>query len=256
MKRLLVWALTFLLTFPTILPAQDTKIYPSRTSLPFLNVATYIQFPGGARLTDGAATLTLAGGQLVVPSGTAALPSVAVGEASTGLLLVGSGELGISILGTTRININDTLLAFSASQFRLGTDTWLIRESADVWQSGIDAAVPIAQTFKGPDGSGVDKTAGNMTLAPGRPTGTGDPGTICFSVASAAAASGSSQQALVNRVCINEYGSAYTARTLGTLGTPANGTVTYCSDCAIANPCTGSSTGAMAKRLNSVWVCN
>lgn len=40
------------------------------------------------------------------------------------------------------------------------------------------------------------------------------------------------------------------------LGTPANGTIIYCNDCNIANPCTDSGTGAMAKRLNGVWVCN
>lgn len=40
------------------------------------------------------------------------------------------------------------------------------------------------------------------------------------------------------------------------LGTPSNGTVVYCSDCTIANPCAGGGTGALAKRLNGVWVCN
>jgi hypothetical protein len=40
------------------------------------------------------------------------------------------------------------------------------------------------------------------------------------------------------------------------LGTPANGIMKYCSDCTIANPCAGSGTGALAKRLNGVWVCN
>lgn len=40
------------------------------------------------------------------------------------------------------------------------------------------------------------------------------------------------------------------------IGTPANGTMLYCSDCAIANPCAGGGTGALAKRLNGVWVCN
>lgn len=44
--------------------------------------------------------------------------------------------------------------------------------------------------------------------------------------------------------------------TFGTLGTPGNGTVIFCSDCTIANPCAGSGTGAIAKRLNGVWVCN
>src|ERR1700719_3295564 len=40
------------------------------------------------------------------------------------------------------------------------------------------------------------------------------------------------------------------------LGTPANGTVLSCSDCTLANPCAGSGTGAIAERLNGVWVCN
>lgn len=40
------------------------------------------------------------------------------------------------------------------------------------------------------------------------------------------------------------------------LGTPSNGVIYYCSDCTIANPCAGSGTGAIAKRLNGVWVCN
>jgi hypothetical protein len=43
------------------------------------------------------------------------------------------------------------------------------------------------------------------------------------------------------------------------LGTPANGVPQrpiYCPDCTIANPCAGAGTGAFAKRLNGVWVCN
>jgi len=35
-----------------------------------------------------------------------------------------------------------------------------------------------------------------------------------------------------------------------------NGTFLYCSDCTIASPCASGGTGALAKRLNSVWVCN
>lgn len=40
------------------------------------------------------------------------------------------------------------------------------------------------------------------------------------------------------------------------LPTPANGMTIYCSDCTIANPCASGGTGALAKRLNGVWVCN
>ena len=46
------------------------------------------------------------------------------------------------------------------------------------------------------------------------------------------------------------------ACTFANLGTPANGTMAYCSDCTVANPCAGSGTGALAKRLNGAWVCN
>jgi hypothetical protein len=49
---------------------------------------------------------------------------------------------------------------------------------------------------------------------------------------------------------------ALTGRAFSTLGASPNGTQVYCSDCTIANPCASGGTGAMAKRLNSVWVCN
>ena len=40
------------------------------------------------------------------------------------------------------------------------------------------------------------------------------------------------------------------------LGAPEDGTVEFCRNCTIANPCAGGGTGAYAKRLNGVWVCN
>jgi hypothetical protein len=49
---------------------------------------------------------------------------------------------------------------------------------------------------------------------------------------------------------------ALTGTTFANLGTPPNGTVTYCSDCVIANPCRSGGSGAIAKRLNGSWVCN
>ena len=51
-------------------------------------------------------------------------------------------------------------------------------------------------------------------------------------------------------------GTSQLGTTFSTLGTPANGAHVYCTDCANAsNPCTGSSTGAYAKRLNGAWDC-
>lgn len=43
---------------------------------------------------------------------------------------------------------------------------------------------------------------------------------------------------------------------LSQLGGPPDGSMAYCSDCAVGtDPCTGSSTGAFAYRLNSRWYC-
>lgn len=47
-----------------------------------------------------------------------------------------------------------------------------------------------------------------------------------------------------------------TARTFANLGTPADGTFVYCSNCTIANPCASGGTGAFARRLNAAWVCS
>ena len=48
----------------------------------------------------------------------------------------------------------------------------------------------------------------------------------------------------------------WAATTFAALGTPANGSIAYCSDCTEADPCAGSGTGALAKRLNGRWDCN
>jgi len=43
------------------------------------------------------------------------------------------------------------------------------------------------------------------------------------------------------------------AVTFANLGTPANGTIVYCSDCTSANPAAGSGSGAVARRENGAW---
>lgn len=54
------------------------------------------------------------------------------------------------------------------------------------------------------------------------------------------------------------FGSTITlaSKPFATLGTPPNGTLVYCPDCAQAETCTGRGTGAFAKRINNVWKCN
>jgi len=50
--------------------------------------------------------------------------------------------------------------------------------------------------------------------------------------------------------------SVYSGVAFASLPTFQNGIVLYCTDCTIANPCAGGGTGAIAKRLNGISVCN
>jgi hypothetical protein len=59
-----------------------------------------------------------------------------------------------------------------------------------------------------------------------------------------------------NSTWLDNSGLRMPGTTFANLGTPVNGTMLFCSDCTIANPCAGAGTGALAKRLNGVWVCN
>lgn len=43
--------------------------------------------------------------------------------------------------------------------------------------------------------------------------------------------------------------------TFAKLGTPPDGTVTFCADCQITNPCLSGGAGAYAKRISGAWVC-
>ena len=47
-----------------------------------------------------------------------------------------------------------------------------------------------------------------------------------------------------------------TGTVYASLGAAPNGILTYCPDCKITSPCVGGGTGALAKRLNGVWVCD
>jgi hypothetical protein len=61
---------------------------------------------------------------------------------------------------------------------------------------------------------------------------------------------------LTERARVNFWGIKLSPVPFANLGTPDNGTVTFCDDCTIASPCASGGNGAIAKRLNGVWVCN
>lgn len=48
----------------------------------------------------------------------------------------------------------------------------------------------------------------------------------------------------------------FSGKTFSGLGSPANGSITYCSNCTKATPCAGTGNGAWAKRLNGAWDCD
>lgn len=100
-------------------------------------------------------------------------------------------------------------------------------------------------------GGGVIVSFGDASSPTNVQTGSG--GSFGFSSSVNPNAAGTADTK-ITRAGAGEFG--WTAVTFSNLGTPANGSFAYCSDCTIANPCAGGGTGALAKRLNGAWVCN
>lgn len=76
--------------------------------------------------------------------------------------------------GTTQIGWASGSDATAAADLVVGRDT------TATFQMGTDAASPVNQAFKGPDGSGTDKNGGSMTIEGGQSTGTGRGGDLIF----------------------------------------------------------------------------
>ena len=148
------------------------------------------------------------GGVLSMPTG---------GAATTPNFRWGTGGTGFYSDGYT---INVSLSRYRLYQFTDGaffnytgiaymgvsSEVKMVAESAGVLQMGVDAASPVAQTIHGSDGSGTDKAGGAMTIGAGSGTGTGAGGTLKFATAPAAAGTGSTKNALVDRVSIDSTG--------------------------------------------------
>jgi hypothetical protein len=202
---------------------------------------------------------------LLLPDGSNSAPSYSFSsETNSGLYRVGSYNFGFAFGGSRRLVLTASVFGMDVSHafgwYSAGFaahDLILSRESAAVLQLGVDVnGAAIAQTLKSHDGiTGTDVAGANFTLAGGRGTGAGTPGKIILQTATTLG-TGTTAQTLATRLTISEAGLLLAAITQANLGTPANGTIAYCSDCTIANPCAGGGTGALAKRLNGVWVCN
>lgn len=116
-----------------------------------------------------------------------------------------------------------------------------------VWQSGGIAWDDVAQTYRfngavhigANANTGLSRSSDALTLfsTPGT-------GTVILNAAGS------------NRLTAGTGGVQFESRAFAALGAPGNGTVIYCSDCTIANPCAAAGTGALAKRINGGWICN
>lgn len=111
------------------------------------------------------------------------------GDTDTGIWRRTGNEIDITLGGTTvalmqnaasqGLTLMSTLpVSWSTAPVSTAPDTFIYREGADIVQHGDDEATPDAQTIKGPDGSGTDINGANMSIGPGKSTGTGTPGIV------------------------------------------------------------------------------
>jgi hypothetical protein len=145
----------------------------------FGNGALYLGASGDTAsaisLTPSVGALTLAGGQLLFPAGTASLPAIGwTADSTTGFFSVGGGVTEYSSGGTLSLTFGADRIFFGAA-----LDLALLRESAATLKLGENSATPVGQTIKGADaraGTDTNTVGGDFTGATGRGTGTGTPG--------------------------------------------------------------------------------
>jgi hypothetical protein len=180
-----------------------------------------------------------------------------VGDISlSGIKVLGSGQSGINSDGVPRIEIADSLietsvqqgLAVISSEVATVKDTTVVNADTGNASNGrafqfelnsriftegltiIDTrATPIAFRF-----FESGNTAGSL-------------GRIASYIPSGSLSVQSSSSG-VTRVLSNDL-------SFSELGSPANGSLLYCSNCTKATPCASGGTGAFAERLNGAWDC-
>jgi hypothetical protein len=206
--------------------------------------ATYINGRGVATL--GANTSILASGSSVIGASmlTPAAPTIVLGRSgSCATHCVAAGTYNYAITANDRYGNGTALSPLSASGTTDGTQTITVS-----W-----VPVPgqvLTRRFRG--------TPGNMNSIDGPGGGIGSNSYIDSNAnfysntilpPNATASSIGSQGVSASTLSISPTVFAH-------LGTPTNGNFVYCSDCTISNPCASGGTGALAKRLNGIWVCN
>jgi hypothetical protein len=216
-------------------------------------------------------------GSIKVPLGTVTAPSLlfdvgsAVGFWSDGSAIIYTNSTGSRVtMAYNRITIrSDASYTVSSSANSQGTpDTSWVRAAAATWR-----ATNASDLSPGSDGAGnliIGTAAGAI--------GTSGAGVLAFALSTAPTTSpadvggqfysldwngaGTAAVHLRNEESgIYIFGSQFKIPTVvfSSLGTPANGTLTVCTDCTVTsgsdNTCAGSGSGALAVRLNGVWRC-
>jgi hypothetical protein len=142
-----------------IVASSDPRLTDSRT--PTAHASSHGS--GGAdplTLTTADVANMTAAGVAIATAATVAAQRTALGLGGAALLEVGTtaGTVAAGNLSTTALNI--------------------YRESTYVLQLGVDAATPVNETIKAPDGVGTDKIGANLTIEGGKSTGSGKPGSL------------------------------------------------------------------------------
>jgi hypothetical protein len=138
---------------------------------------------------------------------------------ATSIVVMTAGGAPIWWSGASSITMRSNGSYGFSSGTTVGTsaDVFLTRDAAATLQLGTDAngsAVP--QTIKAHDGvTGTDIAGASLTLAGGRGTGAGAPGTLIFQTATAVG-SGTTAQTLATRLIIGATGAATLGTTAGT----------------------------------------
>lgn len=172
-------------------------------TLPVANGGTGItSFGSGVATALGIATNSSGG---VVLSGAATLTIGDYGTirsaSNTGLMLApgSTPQMYLSYINSTIQILGGTLLTFSGNSSLNNHDSYFGRESANVFQFGIDAASTAAQVIKSADGAGPDKAGGDLLIVAGAGSGNQKGGALYFKTAIQGSTNGATLNAYQTR---------------------------------------------------------
>ena len=247
---------------PALSPTGQGSIYYDTAAAGFK-----ISSNGNAYATLVSADSPVFTTKILLPDGTASAPSMAWNsQTNTGIYRAGANDLSIASNGSRVVAFSSADVYFLTAAPRIlfgaSSDTILTRFAAANWQLGAAAsATPVAYTLSVQDGVGTDIAGTAWTLRANRATGAGTPGTIVLAASAAALGTGTTLQTAVSHQTIGGGWTIFGSVLFANLGTPANGAVTFCSNCdpptLVDQTCTsvGTQTGSIAVRTNGAWKC-